>query len=354
MNTMDKDKVKAVADRVFADMAGAMTAGLCYVGATTGLFAAMAGKGPLTLDQVVRESGLQLRYVDEWLKAMTAARYLEYDPAGATFDLSDEHAYFLASEGTDHYVGGLFAMATVLLRVAPRVAQAFREGGGVAFEDYGRDGVIALDLVNRGQYEQRFAGYWLRALPDVVSALAAGGRALDVGCGAGRISLALARAFPDAEIIGLDPDGESIAQASAAAAAAKLQASVRFLAQRTGEIERGSGFDLITACDCVHDFARPVETLQEIRGLLKADGTLFIVEPKVSDRLEDNRNDMATMFYGFSVFHCMTQSLAQGGPGLGTCMGPAQTERLVREAGFTRCERLDIKSQTFLFYSVRL
>ena len=30
----------------------------------------------------------------------------------------------------------------------------------------------------------------------------------------------------------------------------------------------------------------------------------------------------------------MTQSLAQGGPGLGTCMGPARTEALLRDAGF--------------------
>lgn len=353
MIPMDKEKVKAVADQVFGDMAGAMTAGLCYVGTTTGLFAAMAGKGPLTVEDVVRHSGLQARYVDEWLRGMTAARYLDYDPARATFCLSPEHAYFLASEGTDHYVGGLFAMANVLLRVAPRVAQAFREGGGVPFHDYGEDGVLALDMVNRGQYEQRFAGYWLKALPEVVAALAAGGRALDVGCGAGRVCVALALAFPEAGIVGLDPDGESIAQAEATAAAANVQDHVRFLARRTGDIERGAGFDLITACDCIHDFARPVETLSEIRGLLKAGGTLFIMEPKVADRLEDNRNDMATMFYGFSVFHCMTQSLAQGGPGLGTCMGPAQTERLVRDAGFTRFERLDIKSQAFLFYAAR-
>ena len=348
---MDKDKAKAVADQIFGDMAGAMTAGLCYVGTTTGLFAAMAGKGPLTLPDVVRESGLQPRYVEEWLKGMTAARYLDYDAARETFSLSEEHAYFLASDGTDHYVGGLFAMATVLLRVAPQVAQAFREGGGVQFEDYGRDGVVALDMVNRGQYEQRFAGYWLKAVPDAVAALAAGGRALDVGCGAGRVCVALAKAFPDADIVGLDPDGESIEQAGAAAAAANVR--VRFLAQRTGEIARGEGFDLITACDCIHDFAQPGRTLAEIRGLLKPGGTLFIMEPKVADRLEDNRNDMATMFYGFSVFHCMTQSLAQGGPGLGTCMGPARTEQLVREAGFTRFERLDIKSQAFLFYAAR-
>ncbi len=57
------------------------------------------------------------------------------------------------------------------------------------------------------------------------------------------------------------------------------------------------------------------------------------------------------MFYGFSLFHCMTQSLARGGPGLGTCMGPGQTEKLVREAGFRGFRMLDIKSMTNLFYA---
>jgi hypothetical protein len=59
------------------------------------------------------------------------------------------------------------------------------------------------------------------------------------------------------------------------------------------------------------------------------------------------------MFYGFSIFHCMTQSLARGGPGLGTCLGPAGTERLAREAGFTQFKRLDLKSQTNLFYAAK-
>ena len=347
---MDKARV-AAADRIFADMAGAMTAGLCYVGTTTGLFRAMAGKGAMTQDDVVRASGLQPRYVEEWLKGMTTAGYLDYDPAHLSYTLTDERAYFLASDGTDHFVGGLFALATVLMRVAPRVAKAFAEGGGVPFEDYGADGVVALDLINRGQYDHRLASYWLSALPDVVERLKGGGRALDIGTGAGRVPLALAAAFPQADIAGLDADAESIAQAGAAARAAG--ARVRFVAQTTGDFERGEGFDLITACDCVHDFARPVETLAEIRALLKPDGVLFIMEPKVADKLEDNLNPMATMFYGFSVFHCMTQSLAQGGPGLGTCMGPAQTESLVRAAGFGRFERLGIKSQAYLFYAAR-
>jgi len=350
---MDKQRIKSFVEKVFGDMAGAMTAGLCYVGIETGLFRAMAEKGPMSLEDVVRESGLERRYVEEWLKGMVCAGYLEYDPVNETFELPDEHAYMLASEGTDHYAGGLFGMAPVLLGVAPRVAEAFRNGGGVPFADYGEPGIQALDMINRGNYEHRFAGYWLQALPEVVARLESGGRVLDVGCGAGQVPLALAKAFPQASIVGLDTDVESIRRAEAAAESAGLDGRISFLSHGTADLDSAQEFDLITVCDCVHDFAQPVATLREIRTLLKADGTLFVVEPKVADRLEDNLNSVATMFYGFSIFHCMTQSLAQDGPGLGTCLGPAGTESLMREAGFGHFRQLDIKSQVNLFYAVR-
>jgi 2-polyprenyl-3-methyl-5-hydroxy-6-metoxy-1,4-benzoquinol methylase len=330
-----------------------MVAGMGYLGVKTGLFRAMAGKGAMRLDEVVQASGLQPRYVEEWLNGMASAGYLDYDPAAETFRLPDEHAFLLASEGTDHFMGGLYFMAPVLLRVAPDVAEAFRQGGGVPFAEFGADGVTGLDAINRGTYENRLAGYWLKALPDVLARLDNGGRALDVGCGVGRVCIALAKAFPKAEIVGLDPDPESIRQAEAAAAAAGLNGRIRYLVRTTAEAEAGDGFDLITAFDCIHDFAAPEQTLAEIRALLKPDGTLFIVEPKAADRLEQNFNPIATMYYGFSLFHCMTQSLARGGPGLGTCMGPARTEKLLRAAGFTRFEVLDIRSQVNSFYAAR-
>ena len=90
-----------------------------------------------------------------------------------------------------------------------------------------------------------------------------------------------------------------------------------------------------------------------MRDLVKPDGVLFVVEPKAADRLEDNCNSIGTMYYGFSVFHCMTQSLARGGPGLGTCLGPARARALMREAGFSSFDILDIKSQVLAFYAVR-
>jgi hypothetical protein len=86
---------------------------------------------------------------------------------------------------------------------------------------------------------------------------------------------------------------------------------------------------------------------------VKPDGVLFVVEPKAADHVEENVNPIAAMYYGFSIFHCMTQSLAAGGPGLGTCMGPRRTDALLREAGFVQVELLDIRSQTNLFYAAR-
>jgi len=341
---IDKEKARQALDKLFGDMAGAMTAGMVYVGVKAGLFRSMQGKGPLQASQVVSLSGLQPRYVEEWLKGMASAGYLTYEAGKETFALPEEHAYFLASDDTDHFVGGLFAMVPPLMRVAPDVAEAFRKGGGVAFGEFGPACVEALDLINRGQYESRLADYWLKSLPDATAKLAAGGRALDVGCGSGAVCAALTKAFPKAEIVGMDPDRESIRRAQAAAP------QVKFLT----EMPKGQSFDLIMLCDVLHDLAAPEQTLQGIRSLLKPDGALFIVEPRAADRLEDNRNPVATTFYGFSLFHCMTQSLARGGPGLGTCMGPGATEKLVREAGFSRFERLDIKSLTNLFYAARI
>ena len=97
---MDKERVKAFSDKIFADMAGAMTVGLGFVGVKTGLFRAMAGKGPMTLKQVVAATSLQSRYVDEWLKGMVCAGYLDHDPGADTYRLPEEHAFLLASEGS--------------------------------------------------------------------------------------------------------------------------------------------------------------------------------------------------------------------------------------------------------------
>ncbi len=150
---MNKDKVKTFADKVYGDMAGAMAIGMAYVGVKTGLYRAMNGRGPMRASEVVDATGLQARYVEEWLKGMTASGYLEYDSGADTYLLPEEHAFLLASEGTDHFMGGLFYFAAALIGAAPKVAESFRTGGGVSFEEFGPECVTALDMINSGQYE---------------------------------------------------------------------------------------------------------------------------------------------------------------------------------------------------------
>lgn len=349
---MDKQRIADFADTVYRDMAGTMTIGLAYVGLRAGLFTALAGAGPLTPATLAERTDLQLRYVEEWLNGMTAAGWLEFDEATGTFALPEEHAFLLASEGTDHYMGGLFLAGPSLLSLAPRMVDVFRNGGGIPFDAAGPDWIEAVDLLNSGAYDNRLVSYWMAQLPDVANCLEQGGRALDIGCGVGRAALVLGAAYPAAEILGVDMDAQSVAQAQQAAKSAGLS-HVRFQNGSVADVAKKDGYDFATLFDCLHDLTEPVETLGQIRALLKPDGALMVMEPRAADRLQDNVNSLGAIYYGFSVFHCMTQSLAQDGPGLGTCLGPTRTLDLLREGGFSRAEALPIKSQTNMFYVAR-
>lgn len=349
---MDKQRIASFADDVYRDVSGAMTIGMAYVGLRTGLFAALAKSGPVTVPALAEQTGLNQRYVEEWLNGMTAAQWLEHDEATDTFTLPEEHAFLLDSEGTDHYMGGLFLACQSLTKLAPQIVDAFQNGGGIPFDAFGPEWVEALDHLNSGTYANRLASYWMPQLPDVAARLEAGGSAFDLGCGVGSATLALGAAYPSAEILGVDMDATSIAQARDAAKQADLS-HVKFFEGSVADVSRGDGYDLATLFDCLHDLTEPVATLGEIRSLLKPDGALLVMEPKAADRLQDNINSLGAIYYGFSVFHCMTQSLAQGGPGLGTCLGPTRTLELLREGGFSQAEALPIKSQTNSFFVAR-
>jgi len=348
---MDKQKMMAMAERVYRDVAGAMATGLGYLGAESGLFAAMGGRGRMTLDEVVTASGLVPRYVEEWLHGMVAAGYLDYDATAGTFELPAEHAYLLSSVGTDHHMAGMFGMPPPLLAQASQLLRAMREGGGVPFADFAPACRHAIDVMNRGNYDARLVDYWLAQMPDVCARLAAGGEVLDVGCGHGYAAIAMARGFPASRVTGVDPDPASIAEARAAAAAAGVQ--IDFVEATLDALAAEPRFDLVTICDSLHDLPDPVAVLKQVRERLAPDGVLLVIELKVSDRLEENRHPIGTMFYGFSMFHCLTQSLAQDGAGLGACLGPTRTLALFEAAGFARAEQLSIRSPTNLFYAAR-
>ena len=352
---MDKDKSTRFMLKVVGDVATALATGLLVVGDRAGLFRQMAGAGPIGAVELAERSGVRVRYVEEWLAAMAGAGYVEYDAAGDRFTLPEEHAQFLTDPGSEYYLGGLFGSLPGLLSMAPKLAEAFQTGSGISFADFGAEMPQMLEVMNRPVYEARLVKHWLPAMPEVLSRLQAGGRALDVGCGTGVVPITLAKAFPDATIAGIDLDVRSIDIARGYARDAGLDSRVRFDAQTIEDLPLEPGWDLISTFDVMHDLPDPVGAMKCIRAALNDGGTYLMVEPKVGDDLQANLgNPFARMFYGISCLHCVPQSLAQGGLGLGACWGEKRARALAAQAGFTRFERLGIRTAGLVFYALGL
>ena len=350
---MDKEKSSRFMMKLVGDVGTALAAGLLLVGDRSGLFKAMAGAGRLSADALARRAGVAPRYVEEWLAVMTGAGYVEYDAAADTFLLPDEHALFLTDEESEYYLGGLFQGLPGLLAMTPRLVDAFNTGEGVSFAEFGAELPLALEAMNRSVYEKRLVRSWLPAMPEVVARLQAGGRALDVGCGTGVVAITLAKAFPTATIAGLDLDARSIDIARGHARDAGVAERVAFMTEPVEALPTEPGWDFVSTFDVIHDLPDPLAALTRIRAALNDGGTYLMVEPKVAERLEQNvENPFARMLYGISCLHCVPQSLAQGGPGLGACWGERRARAMAGQAGFARFERLEIRSPVMAFYAL--
>src|SRR5262249_37754024 len=82
---IDEQKVEEAVGKVFGELGVAVTGPLILLGDRLGLWAAMAGAGPVTPGQLAARTGTVERYIREWLSAVAAAGYVGYDPADGTF-----------------------------------------------------------------------------------------------------------------------------------------------------------------------------------------------------------------------------------------------------------------------------
>jgi 2-polyprenyl-3-methyl-5-hydroxy-6-metoxy-1,4-benzoquinol methylase len=348
-----KPATKAIAERVADDVGGAFTVGLAYIGQKLGLFAALAALGRATSAGLAQRTGLQERYVREWCNGMVASEYLEHDPAAGTYFLTPEQIAALVDETAPTFVAGAFQFTLPSLLLTPRLLEIFKHGGGIPFADLPREIPEAIDRMHRPWFDHLLVQAWLPGVPGLVERLERGISVLDVGCGLGRSTIALGRAYPGSSILGIDLHGPSIEEARAAARQAGL-GNVRFQAlpieQLTGGESGRELFDLVVALDCVHDMAAPVAALRAMGALLSDGGMLFWSEPTGSREPLENRNPQGKIRANLSPFHCLTVSLAAGGAGLGTIIGEAGARELAREAGFGSFEKLAIDSPTQQFF----
>jgi SAM-dependent methyltransferase len=332
---MDTDTLTAFIHRFAADLGATMAAGNIVIGHRLGLYRALA-LGPATAETLADRTGCDARYLAEWLRGQAAGGYVQYDPPNRAFSLSEEQAFALADPSGPVYLPGAFVMALGALRAEPRVTEAFRTGAGIGWHEHNADVFDGCELFFRPGYLADLVPSWLPALEGVHAKLQAGARVADVGCGLGASTVLIAQSFPASTVSGSDYHAVSVELARKRAADAGVGNRTAFeiaSAQSFG----GSGYDLVTTFDCLHDMGDPVGAARHIREALAPDGTWMIVEPAAADAVEGNLNPIGRVYYSFSSFLCVPNGLSQpGGYALGAQAGEAAVRQVSTDAGFTR------------------
>src|SRR5690242_10577962 len=109
MTRLDPAAVQAAAEKTFGELAVGVTAPLVVLGDRLGLWAALAGAGPTTSQELADRTGLHERYVREWLRGVSVAGYLDYEATRDAFTLTDAYAAVLATDESPVSMVGIFS-----------------------------------------------------------------------------------------------------------------------------------------------------------------------------------------------------------------------------------------------------
>ncbi len=337
--SLDQAKLEAFTGLVVGDMAAAASGMMTNLGHKLGLYKAMAGAGPLTAAQLSKSTNMRERYVLEWLNNQVAGRYLDYDPTGRTYAMSEEQAMVLADPSSPVFLAPGFDVVSSLWLDEDKVAGAFKTGTGIGWHEHNERLFSGTEALFRPGYRANLVGSWIPALTGVEAALKRGGSVADIGCGHGASTIVMAKAFPKSRFVGSDYHDGSIAVARQRAEEAGVADRVSFeVAPASGF--SGDSYDLICFMDCFHDLGDPEGAARHARAALSAAGSVLLVEPFAGDHVEDNIGPVGRLFYAASTAICTPNSLSQDvGLGLGAQAGEEKLTAVLIDAGFTAVRR---------------
>lgn len=312
-----------------------------YLGKELGLYEALKFEQRITPPELARTAGIAPRDAREWLEQQAVAGFLRVESTTAPAEarrywLQAEHTNVLVAEDHPAHLAPLAQMVAGIGGALQRVVNAYRSGGGVAYPHFGAAFRAGQAGINRPAFLSDLVARWIPALPDLHSALMSTRmRVADVGRGAGWSTLAMAKAFPQAD-------------------AAAHGVAVRFEIRDAAAVAEDGPFDLVLVLEALHDMARPDEALRAIREALAPGGSVLVADEKVGDHFHAPADDLERLMYGWSIVHCLPVAMAeQPTAAIGTVIRAATVQALATGAGFPRVEVVPVDGGFFRLYRLR-
>src|SRR6478672_8895741 len=166
----------AFAERVFASSLGYFDILSIHLGLRLGLYRALADGGAMTSDELASAAGIDERYAREWLEQQ-ATRAILLAGRGADpirFTLPPGHAEVLLDGDSLSFLGASVGQLMSLPTAFHAVEEAFRRGGGVPYDAYGKESVQGQGASNRPTFLTTLPNEWLPAIDAIHDRLSAG------------------------------------------------------------------------------------------------------------------------------------------------------------------------------------
>jgi SAM-dependent methyltransferase len=348
----------ALVERLFMAAVGTWDVLAVYIGDRLGLYRALAERGPSTSSELAAATGLNERYVREWLEQQATSEVLELDRTDGDrspprYVLPAGHDEALVDAASLNCIAPLGQLVVACARPMDAVLDAFRTGEGVPYAHYGTDLHEGQARFTRPMFDQLLTREWLPAVPEVHERLLADppARVADVACGEGHSSAAIARGYSKVHVDGIDMDAASIAAAREHLAADEVADRVAFHVRDAADEELAGSYDLVYIHEALHDMSYPVDVLAACRAMLADGGRVIVGDERVPDAFDPPGDEIERFYYGFSILHCLPVGMVgEGAAGTGTVMRADTVRGYAQEAGFGRFEVLAIENDFYRFY----